>query len=205
VRGTQTAGFAAKRRYKRVLRPNCVTNGFRAQTALQTGFAPKLRYKRAWRPKCVTKGGWGVRAAQTAGFAAKLRYEVGRPNCVKARCMPMGTLQLHAGGACSGATPSLASAVAVASAALKHCLGVSAAGAALSLPCGGLSHEHALLRSLISSPLSSSSVGPSSPCPKAASIYCASAFMGRRKRTVAPIASTMYRLHLPWCLRHASV
>ena len=107
------------------------------------------------------------------------------------------------GGAGSGATPRLA--LAVASAALKHCLGASTAVAALSLPCVGLSHEHILLRSLISSPLSSSSVAPPSLCSWAASIYCTAAFAGTRRRSVAPTASTKYLLHLPLCLKHASV
>ena len=120
-------------------------------------------------------------------------------------CMPKGMLQLHRGGAYSGATPRLASAVAVAAAAFKHCLGAAVAVAALSLPCGRLSHEHTLLRSLISSPLSSSSVAPPSLCSWAASIYCTSAFAGTRSRSVAPIASTKYLLHLPLCLKHASV
>ena len=66
---------------------------------------------------------------------------------------------------------------------------------------GGSSPKHTLLRSLISSPLSSSSVAP----PSQRSIYCASSFLGLRKRSVAPAASTKYRLHLPSRLRHASL
>ena len=70
---------------------------------------------------------------QTSGqgrVCYKHKVWLGIERRTKARCMPMGTLQLHAGGACSGATPSLASAVAVAAAALKLCLGASTAVAA---------------------------------------------------------------------------
>ena len=63
-----------KLRYKHVSRPNCVTNRFCGQMALQTGFAAKLRYKRVSRPNCVTNKFRAQTTLQT-GLAPKVRYK----------------------------------------------------------------------------------------------------------------------------------